>query len=146
MIFVASPEHPLAKLAPPLPLTELAKYVQLVLTDRSTLSQGRDFRVISYKTWRLADLGAKHVFLRAGLGWGSRPEDVVASDIRNGLLTEIRAENEPLDGYSLTMSAVYRTYAPPGPAGRWFIERLRSQIIPASQTALEAPGGGTIVL
>ena len=37
------------------------------------LSGDRDYGVFSPKTWRLADLGAKHAMLKAGLGWGSLP-------------------------------------------------------------------------
>ena len=43
-------------------------FVQLVLTDRSTLTEGRDFSVIGVRTWRLADLGSKHALLLAGIG------------------------------------------------------------------------------
>jgi hypothetical protein len=32
-------------------------HLQLVLTDRSPLTQGRDLGVIGTQTWRLADLG-----------------------------------------------------------------------------------------
>jgi hypothetical protein len=44
---------------------ELAKHIQLVLTDRSTPSKGQDLGVLSPRSWRLADIGAKHAFLRA---------------------------------------------------------------------------------
>src|SRR5438445_448914 len=68
--FVASPTHPLASIKGAIPARVLAQHRQLVLTDRSELSQGKEFGVFSANTWRLADLGAKHAFLRAGLGWG----------------------------------------------------------------------------
>jgi hypothetical protein len=41
------------------------------------LTAGREFGVFSPRTWRLADLGAKHAFLLAGLGWGGMPWDRV---------------------------------------------------------------------
>src|SRR5207245_579150 len=50
MLFVASPTHPLASLRGPVPATVLAQHRQLVLTDRSELSQGRDFGVFSANT------------------------------------------------------------------------------------------------
>src|SRR6266478_729347 len=75
--FVVSPTHPLASLKGPIPARVLAQHRQLVLTDRSELSHGKDFGVFSANTWRLADLGAKHAFLRAGLGWGGMPVGVV---------------------------------------------------------------------
>src|SRR5258705_13179447 len=52
--FVVSPTHPLAALKGSIPARVLAQHRQLVLTDRSELSQGKDFGVFSANTWRLA--------------------------------------------------------------------------------------------
>jgi DNA-binding transcriptional LysR family regulator len=125
LVQVASPQHPLARYRGAIPTSEVSKHVQLVLTDRSTLSQGRNFGVLSPKTWRLADLGAKHAFLRAGLGWGSMPAESVEADIASGKLVKIAVEDAPLKGFGINMTAVYLTAEPPGPAGRWFIDRLK---------------------
>jgi DNA-binding transcriptional LysR family regulator len=125
-VFVASPKHPLASLKGPIPARVLAQHRQLVLTDRSELSQGKDFGVFSSNTWRLADLGAKHAFLRASLGWGGMPVGVVESDLANGLLVRIDLEDVPNANLVMPMSAVFRPDRPPGPAGRWLIERLKS--------------------
>ncbi len=101
-----------------------ANHVQLVLTDRSSLTQGKDLRVMSPKTWRLSDLGAKHAFLRAGLGWGGMPLHLVEADLANGTLVPLTlAESDAAT--SISMSAIYRTDTPPGPAGRWLIDRLK---------------------
>ena len=70
MIMVAAHDHPLASFTGVIPKSELAKHVQLVLTDRSELTRGREFGVMSPQTWRLSDLFAKHSFLLKGLGWG----------------------------------------------------------------------------
>jgi hypothetical protein len=51
----------------------IAKHVQLVLSDRTVLSEGRDFGVLSPPTWRLADLRSEARLLKAGLGWGTCP-------------------------------------------------------------------------
>ena len=56
-------------------------YIQLVLTDRSPLTEGRDFGVMSSRTWRLADLGAKHALLLEGIGWGNMPREMVQDRI-----------------------------------------------------------------
>jgi DNA-binding transcriptional LysR family regulator len=130
MAFVASPSHPLASLKGPIPARVLAQHRQLVLTDRSVLSQGKEFGVFSANTWRLADLGAKHAFLRAGLGWGAMPVGVVETDLADGSLVKIRIEDMPDTRMVMPMSAVFRTDRPPGPAGRWLIERLKSNIAP----------------
>jgi hypothetical protein len=37
----------------------------------------------------------------------------------------LRIEDLPEPGLALPMFAVYETFRPPGPAGRWLIERLR---------------------
>lgn len=123
---VASPLHPLAAYPGPIPSSILAQHVQLVLTDRSTRSQGREFGVFSPKTWRLADLGAKHAFLRAGLGWGGMPKDVVAADMEAGLLAPLVMEDADPAGYVMSMWTVYPTATPPGPAGRWLAEQLKT--------------------
>ena len=125
LVHVTSPRHPLASWRRPIPSSELAKHLQLVLTDRSNLSKGKDFGVLSPRTWRLADLGAKHAFLRAGLGWGGMPAELVKSDLARGVLVKIVAADAPPNGFALSMHAVYRSDAPPGIAARWFIDRLK---------------------
>ena len=125
MIMVAAREHPLAMNKGIIPKTELAKHVQLVLTDRTELTAGREFGVMSPLTWRLADLFAKHAFLLKGLGWGGMPLHTVKQDLRDGRLAKLSIEDLPQEGLVLPMSAVYLTAKPPGPAGRWLIERLQ---------------------
>jgi DNA-binding transcriptional LysR family regulator len=125
MIMVAAREHPLALYKGTIPKSELAKHVQLVLTDRSSLSKGREFGVMSPSTWRLADLFAKHAFLLNGLGWGGMPLHAVQDDLAAGRLVELKIEDMSPDGMILPMSAVYPISAPPGPAGRWLIERMK---------------------
>jgi DNA-binding transcriptional LysR family regulator len=122
---VVAKEHPLAQYKGTIPKSELARHVQLVLTDRSSLSKGREFGVMSPSTWRLADLFAKHAFLLNGLGWGGMPLHAVEEDLARGRLVELRIEDMPPDGMILPMSAAYPTAAPPGPAGRWLIERMK---------------------
>lgn len=123
---VAAADHPLASHAGTIPRTELSRHVQLVLTDRTDLSEGREFGVLSSQTWRLADLFAKHTFLLNGLGWGGMPFHAVKADIDSGRLIVLAIEDVPAGGLQLPISAAYRSNEPPGPAGRWLIERLRS--------------------
>ena len=81
-VTVVNPSHPLAARRGVIPASTLAKHVQLVLSDRTALTKGRDFGVLSPLTWRLADLGAKLAFLRAGLGWGHMPLHMVEDGSR----------------------------------------------------------------
>jgi DNA-binding transcriptional LysR family regulator len=98
-MMVAAASHPLASYPGNIPREELARHVQLVLTDRSNLSEGREFGVMSPSTWRLADLFAKHVFLVSGLGWGGMPLHAVAKDIAEGRLVELSIEDVPPGGW-----------------------------------------------
>jgi DNA-binding transcriptional LysR family regulator len=125
MIMVASREHPLALINGVIPKTELAKHIQLVLTDRSELTVGREFGVMSPLTWRLGDLFAKHAFLLKGLGWGGMPLHAVKQDLVEGRLVQLSIEDMVEQSLVLPMSAAYLTANPPGPAGRWLIERLK---------------------
>lgn len=125
LIMVASRDHPLAGISGVIPKSELAKHVQLVLTDRSELTAGREFGVMSPMTWRLSDLFAKHSFLLKGLGWGGMPTHAVAQDLADQRLVKLQIEDLPERGLALPMFAVYMSARPPGPAGRWLIERLR---------------------
>ncbi|WP_176594257.1 LysR family transcriptional regulator [Sphingobium sp. EM0848] len=125
-MMVAAANHPLAAWHGVIPKQELSRHVQLVLTDRSNLSAGREFGVMAPSTWRLADLFAKHAFLLNGLGWGGMPLHTIQDDLAAGRLVELSIEDVPPGGLALAMSAVYRAADPPGPAGRWMIERLKS--------------------
>ncbi len=125
LVAVAAQDHPLAQASGRIPRHELAKHVQLVLTDRSSLMAGKDYGVSSPTTWRLADLSTKHAFLRDGVGWGSMPLHMVQADVRAGTLVILDTEEMARTGFPLAISAVHRAAAPPGPAGRWFVDCLR---------------------
>jgi len=123
-VTVVSPDHPLAARRGTVSKSVIEKHVQLVLTDRTTLTEGRDFSVFSPLTWRLADLGAKLAFLRAGLGWGHMPLHMVSADLDANALVKIRVEDVPRSPM-MAMKAVFRKDSPPGPAGRAFIAQLK---------------------
>ncbi|WP_175965965.1 LysR family transcriptional regulator [Burkholderia sp. BCC0322] len=124
-LMVASPQHPLALHQGPIPARELARHVQLVLSDRSQLTGKTDLGVLSPATWRLSDLGAKHAFLKAGLGWGGMPLHVVQADVDSGALVPLEFE-ETRANASISLAAIYRTDTPPGPAGRWLLDQLKA--------------------
>jgi DNA-binding transcriptional LysR family regulator len=124
-VTVVATTHALAAKRGVVSQSALQKHVQLVLTDRTTLSQGREYSVLSALTWRLADLGAKHAFLREGLGWGHMPLHIVQADLDAGALAKIRVADVPRS-HLMPMKLVYRKDAPPGPAARAFITQLRA--------------------
>ena len=63
-----------------------------MLTDRSPLTKDVTFAVVATHTWRLADLGSKHMLLRGGVGWGNMPEHMVREDLARGRLVRIQLE------------------------------------------------------
>ncbi len=139
LIPVAAPFHPLAH-GPHGPGVA-REHIQLVLTDRSRLTEGQDFGVVAVNTWRLADLGAKHALLLAGVGWGGMPEPVVRDDIAAGRLVAL--ELPDWHAVTYTMAAIHRTDTPPGPAARWLIERFAGQArgLPGGNSGGPMPSG-----
>jgi DNA-binding transcriptional LysR family regulator len=128
LIPVVAPDHPLAALDGPIDTHVLHRHVQLVLTDRSSLTAGRDYGVLSGRAWRLADLGAKHSMLRAGLGWGNMPSHLIENDIAQGRLKVIRPVEFDSRGAQLMTCGAYRADHRLGPAGQWMIDHLSTLI------------------
>jgi len=127
LVPVAAPSHPLGRLRGRIPLQALRDALQLVLTDRSSLTRGRDFSVLSPHTWRLADLGARHEMLRAGLGWGSMPMHMVADDLASGRL--VKLDLRWPDGARPPRPVVVlarRKDRVLGPAGEWLAQAFSS--------------------
>jgi DNA-binding transcriptional LysR family regulator len=124
LVPVAAPRHPLAR-GNILP-GAAQDHVQLVLSDRSSLTEGHDFGVFAVRTWRLADLGAKHALLLAGVGWGNMPEPMVRGDLAAGRLVRLKLPEWKVNSYPFQV--IYRTHTPPGPAAAWLIERFASQV------------------
>lgn len=122
LVAVAAPNHPLAAISGPISTAMARDHIQLVLTDRSDLTAGRDFGVLSVQSWRLADLGAKHALLLAGLGWGNMPKPMVQDDLKRGRLIVLDIEAPGAMTYPL--HTVHRSDTPPGPAASWLMERL----------------------
>jgi DNA-binding transcriptional LysR family regulator len=125
LVMVVSPRHPLATHSEPIPTAVLGEHVQLLHTDISDLAQVGELGVLSAKVWRLGNLRAKHAFLRAGFGLGLMPLHAVEADVASGKLVQIKLEEAPAE--SRILSVIYRTDSPPGPAGRWFIDRLKQE-------------------
>jgi DNA-binding transcriptional LysR family regulator len=146
---VVSPQHPLATYRGRIPTTVLAQHTQISHIDPGDLSLVLGARFKYPKIWRLSHLGAKLAFLRAGFGFGGMPLHTIEADLASGALIEITPEDAPTGGNSVEMWAVYRNDSPPGPAGRWFIERLKHEQLPPlkrepfrSQPASVAPKAG----
>lgn len=125
LVPVAAPSHPLGQVGQLLP-GATRKHLQLVLTDRSPMTEGRDFSVTSARSWRLADLGAKHALLREGIGWGNMPRYMIADDLARGTLVELALPEEP--GLDYQLSGLWLRDAVLGPAAKWLLGACELQM------------------
>lgn len=131
MLAVTGATHPLAKHKGPIPTKTMQRHVQLVLSDRTRITEGVDLGVHEGPTWRLADLGAKHEFLRAGFGWGGMPLHLVYDDLEAGRLVIIHPWEWGADPREIPLYSVHRADDLPGPAGQWLLEKLEQAAVRA---------------
>ncbi|PRD50462.1 LysR family transcriptional regulator [Phyllobacterium myrsinacearum] len=122
----AAPDHPLALYKGPVPLSFIRDHVQLVVTDLSEQTKGRNFGVFAYRTWRLTDVGIKHDLMVAGLGWGGLPKWMIKDDVAEGRLVELDLKPYPESHYSLF--ALHMADNPLGPAAKWWVERFAREM------------------
>jgi DNA-binding transcriptional LysR family regulator len=134
MIPVAAPRHPLAR--GPVAPGAARRFRQLILTVRAPFLEGPDVGVFSAESWWLADLGAKHALLLAGVGWGNMPEPYVEADLAAGRLVWLDLPEARSGLYAF--HAMYRTDQPPGPAASWLVQRFKDQVA-QSQLAPRPP-------
>ncbi|WP_298467535.1 LysR family transcriptional regulator [uncultured Erythrobacter sp.] len=125
LVPVAAPDHPLA--SPNVAPGESRKHMQLVLSDRSSFTEGQEFSVLSPESWRLGDLGAKHSLLKEGLGWGNMPREMVTRDLQDGRLVELDLPEKPGEE-AYRLSALWRRDTKLGPATSWLIDAFREEL------------------
>ena len=133
MIPVAAPSHPLALAGGALRGRD---HMQLVLSGQPA-GEGRDLGVVSLLTWRVGDVTAKHKLLIGGIGWGGMPEPMVRADIESGRLA--RLDLRDWRGGEYAMQVVHKTDTPPGPAGRWLIDRLEASFVSLGSQTTRGP-------
>jgi DNA-binding transcriptional LysR family regulator len=123
MVPVAAPDHPLARMKGPVPAEELREHTQLVVTDQSELTRGREFGVFALRQWRLTDMHTKHLMIRGGLGWGGLPSWIIAEDVASGRLVELDLES--YGAVTNPFYAMHRIDRHPGPAASWLIDEFK---------------------
>jgi DNA-binding transcriptional LysR family regulator len=135
MVPVAAPDHPLGRMER-IPPGAGREHTQLVLTDRSRFTEGQDYSVLSPKTWRLADLGAKHALLREGIGWGNMPLPMIEPDLVAGTLVRLVMPDHL--GGTYRFAGVWRRDSPPGPAASSLLDQFVA--LGADDSELEGMG------
>ena len=123
---VVAADHPLARLPGPLTREALEPHVQLVLTDRTPLTQNMSGGIVSRQIWRFADLSTRLDFLLAGFGWCNMPIHMVVDPIAAGRLKRLDIADR--DEVALPVYVVHERGRSPGKAGRWLVADLRERL------------------
>ena len=98
---VAAPDHPLALYPGRVPLAVVREHIQLVVSDISEMTKGKDFSVYAYRTWRMTDVATKRDLILSGLGWGGLPAWMIDDDVAAGRLVALDLEPYPERPYAL---------------------------------------------
>jgi len=128
MVPVVAADHPLARERSPLPREVIERYVQLVLTDRTPLSQGFQGNVLGLRIWRFADMSTRLQYLLDSFGWCYMPMHLVDAHISAGRLKRLDIAEHRGRQFSFPLHVMHERSRPPGRAGRWLIAELRRQI------------------
>ncbi|RWD66519.1 MAG: LysR family transcriptional regulator [Mesorhizobium sp.] len=126
IVLAAAPSHPLALLPKPVAIEDVREHTQLVVSDQSERTKGRDFGVFAYCTWRLTDPRTKHTLMREGLGWGGLPRWLIADDLASGRLVEL--DLEPFREVRSSLYAMHRNDRSPKPVAAWLIDQFKRQL------------------
>jgi DNA-binding transcriptional LysR family regulator len=126
MLPVVAANHPLAALAGPIPREALEPHVQLVLTDRTPLTQNIGGGIVSHHIWRFADLSTRLEFLLAGFGWCNMPAHLVIDHIAEGRLKKLDLAEK--DTFEFRIHVVHERGREIGRVGRWLIADLRERL------------------
>ena len=121
---------------------EVEAHTQIVLADRSDLSVGAEYGVLSRLKWTVSDPQAKLAFLLDGVGWGGLPLHMVDEHMRSGRLVELAIDRWTPERLMLPLTAIYRADDPPGPASRCFIDFIKGRL--ASPGVAQEGAGGHI--
>lgn len=127
-VAVVAATHPLAqgKSVRQLEVLDLADHLQIVLSDPSTISAGRDFGVISPQTCRVNTQDAKHSLIVNGVGWGRLPLWLVEREIAQGQLVRLNVSALGRNGEAASEAYVaHRLDKPMGPAARELADTLK---------------------
>lgn len=126
-VAVVAADHPLAAIDGPVDRDALEAAVQLVLTDRTPVSEGLSGGIISHRQWRFADMTTRIQFLLAGFGWCHHiPTHMVREHIAAGRLKVLELHER--SGPDLAIHIIHERGRPPGRAGRWLIDRIRQRL------------------
>lgn len=133
---VAAPDHRLTRLDRTLSVSDVIDEIQIVVTDTTSPMESKGFNIISRRIWRVGDMNTKRQLILAGLGWGGVPLAMIHEDLRAGHL--VRLDVEPYEHFEYPLAAQWRAASPPGPAGRWLLDRMGQMLSNCPDTMSDA--------
>jgi DNA-binding transcriptional LysR family regulator len=133
MVPVVAAGHILAETIGPVSRRELEAHVQLILTDPGAPADAPRFGVISPRVWRFVEIARRLDFIAAGFGWANMPSHLVQPMIDTGQLARLTLDEPSLLMDRIPIFGVYFRSTPPGPAARWFLDRLKTACGGASE-------------
>lgn len=126
-VAVVASTHPLASgdAGRPLDVMDLADHLQIVLSDPSDISAGRDFEVVSPQTCRVNTQDTKHHLILGGAGWGRLPQWLVERDLKQGTLMRLNVTAMGRDGETTSSAYIaHRRDEALGPAAQKLADLL----------------------
>jgi DNA-binding transcriptional LysR family regulator len=136
MLLLAHANHPVSQYEGRLTPELLSQHVELIVSDSS---RSRPLSPLlhlgSPHIFRLPTFAAKLQAMREGVGFGWLPSYLAAEELKNGSLKLL--DHESGSRWELRPQLAFRREAPPGRAGRRFLDLLTDQLYQASQG--EAP-------
>ena len=143
MVPVVAVNHPLAKEPSPLSRETLEQQIQLVVTDRSPLTQNLKGGIYSARIWRFADFSTRLEYLLGGFGWCHMPWHMIREHIRAGRLKQLDIRQSM--GRTMPVHVVRQRGTRLGPASLWLIADLQRRLAgwnPCEPEAAKSPRRG----
>src|SRR6516164_2406995 len=126
MVSVVAASHPLASEPGPLSQEILEQQIQLVVTDRSSLTQNLKGGIYSSRIWRFADFSTRLDYLLGGFGWCHMPWHMVREHIQSRHLKQLDISQS--EGLTMPIHIVHQKGTRFGPASRWLINHLKKRL------------------
>ena len=133
MVPVVAAQHPLARIAAPVPMAEVRKHIHLVIASGGGMERPVEPAVIGAETtWNFPDFLTRLEGLRAGLGFAWMPTHLVERDLRSGRLVPLLLTQPML--LTRDIAVLYRRSPPLGRTASFLLElfRLKGNFLPAT--------------
>ncbi len=135
---VVAPDHPLAQIKDPFPLSEFDNHRQIILSSEA-VDEGRyNYHVHVTDLWAVNTVALVLDLVREGVGWAFMTRDAVANDLETGRLVALDCADIH-DWAAMRFTAFWQTNNPPD-------ERLSYLIDLIEKACEESPGTTRLVV